>query len=639
LRRSIATVSLSGGLQEKLYAAAAAKFDMVEIFENDLTFYEGTPQDVRESIDGLGLSVSLFQPFTDFEGAPDALFQRNLDRAERKFDLMGELGAQMMLVQSNVSESASEDTRRAAEQLNVLAERAAARGLRIGYQALAWGRRTRSIADAWRLVQSADHHHLGLVLNSFHSLAQGENTGVLGDIPGEKIFLVQLADAPDLEMDLQLIGRHFRCFPGQGGLDILSFARAVIDTGYSGPLSLEVFNDSFRALPARQVAMDAMRSLVFVEERLRRNLTGDEAGKASLSRIELADPPAAPPLEGVAFIEFAVDSASEADLAGWFKAMGFELAGRHKTKDVSLYRQGDVLIVLNASTDSFAHAYYLLHGPSVCAVALKVDDRASLLARADAYGYKRYQERHGPNEHDIPAVRAPDGSLFYLIDDSYDPGRDFEMIAGAQGGSAGLTSVDHIARAVPVGQFDSWLLYMLVLLGLETEEAWDLPEPHGLVRSRALASPDKRVRFPLTFSESNKTLIARSLSTFSGAGVNQIAFASGGIFETVEAMQAAGTPLLAIPPNYYNDLNARVSLPGDVTDRLREHGVLYDRDEHDGEFLHAYTETFHDRFFFEVVQRVGGYGQYGAINAPVRMAAQARPRVGAAAERGPMSVV
>jgi 4-hydroxyphenylpyruvate dioxygenase len=125
--------------------------------------------------------------------------------------------------------------------------------------------------------------------------------------------------------------------------------------------------------------------------------------------------------------------------------------------------------------------------------------------------------------------------------------------------------------------------------------------------------------------------VARSLTTFVGAGVNQIAFATDDIFAAAKAMAANGVKFLAIPGNYYDDLAARFQLSDDLIDQLSRHGILYDRDERGGEFLHVYTELFDGRFFFEIVQRKGGYDQYGAPNAAVRMAAQTRaaPVVGA----------
>ncbi|MEJ0069594.1 MAG: sugar phosphate isomerase/epimerase family protein [Pseudomonadota bacterium] len=188
MRHAIATVSLSGALEEKLAAAAAARFDAVEIFEADLLYFAGTPRQVRGLAADLGLQIALFQPFRDFEGVPDDVFRRNLERAERKFDVMQELGAPLMLVCSNVGQNTLDDDARAAAQLHELAERAARRGVRVGYEALAWGRRVNRFGHAWRLVDQANHPHLGLILDSFHTLAIGDDPAPIASLPGRASF-------------------------------------------------------------------------------------------------------------------------------------------------------------------------------------------------------------------------------------------------------------------------------------------------------------------------------------------------------------------------------------------------------------------------------------------------------------------
>jgi len=196
MKRSIATVSLSGTLPEKLEAAAAAGFDGVELFENDLLYHSGSPQDIRRLCEDLGIAVTLFQPFRDFEGCPRARVQRNLDRAERKFDLMHELGVDLMLLCSNVQADALGDNETLVGDLGQIAERAGARGLRVGYEALAWGRHVKTWRQVWSLVQQVDNPALGVILDSFHTLALGDDPSGIVDIPGERIFFVQLADAP-----------------------------------------------------------------------------------------------------------------------------------------------------------------------------------------------------------------------------------------------------------------------------------------------------------------------------------------------------------------------------------------------------------------------------------------------------------
>ncbi len=611
LKKSIATVSLSGTLPDKLEAAAAVGFDGVEIFENDLLTYDGTPQDVRRIAEDLGLALLLFQPFRDFEAMPEPQHARNLDRAERKFDVMQALGIADLLVCSNVSPAALDDPARAAADLAAMAERAARRGLRVGYEALAWGRHVARWRQAWQIVRAADHPALGLVLDSFHTLALGDNLDDLGQVPAEKLFFVQLADAPQLAMDPLSWSRHFRNFPGQGGLDVTGFVRAVLAAGYRGPLSLEVFNDDFRAAPARLTARDGLRSLILMES---------DAGGPPL--------PAPPALGGFEFLEFAVDETSGPALAASLQTLGFRHAGTHRSKAVQLYRQGRVNLVLNAEQDSAAAEHFHMHGPSVCAMALRVDDTARTLARAAALLCPPWQEPVGAGERRIPAVRAPDGTLIHLVQP--DPhGRsiwqdDFQLDAAAEAAGEGVLAVDHVAQALPPGRMDSFVLFYRAVFGLRPEQLFELPDPFGLIRSRAMTSTDNSVRLPLNISESGKTATGRFVSAYAGAGVHHIAFACADIARTAAALRARGAPMLPIPANYYDDLAARWGLDDAALAELRSLGLLYDRDD-GGAFCHVYTDPFDDRFFFELVQR-DGYQGFGAANAAVRMAAQAQRR-------------
>src|SRR6202047_911356 len=286
MRRSIATVSLSGNLREKIEAIAAARFDAVEIFENDILFFEGSALAVRKMTADLGLEICLFQPFRDFEAVSPQQFHRNLDRAERKFELMQGLGTSLLLVCSNVSGNAINDDELASAQLHELAERAARHGFRIGYEALAWGTHVKMLGHAWRIVRRAAHPHLGLILDSFHTLALEDDLAAIQKINPDRIFFVQLADAPRLSMGLLPWSRHFRCFPGQGDLRVAHFLAAVLQTGYVGPVSLEIFNDDFRGAAPRPTAIDGMRSLLFVGEESRRILTRATNGRP-IKRVEL----------------------------------------------------------------------------------------------------------------------------------------------------------------------------------------------------------------------------------------------------------------------------------------------------------------------------------------------------------------
>src|SRR5450432_2041791 len=193
MKTAIATVCLSGGLDEKLLAVANAGFKGVEIFENDLLSFNGTPKDVGRVAEDLGLEIVTFQPFRDFEGMPVDKRERNFPRAERKLDLMQ--------VCSNVSPESAGGIDRAAEDFHALGERAAKRGMRVGFEALAWGRHINDYRDAWEVVRRVDHASVGLVLDSFHILARATDLKAMAAVPRDRIFLVQLADAPSLEMD------------------------------------------------------------------------------------------------------------------------------------------------------------------------------------------------------------------------------------------------------------------------------------------------------------------------------------------------------------------------------------------------------------------------------------------------------
>src|SRR3977135_3492809 len=214
-KRSIATVSLSGSLDEKLRAIAGAGFGAGELFENDLLSFNGSPRGVGRLCRDLGLSICAFQPFRDFEGMPEPQRTRNLARAQHKFDLMLQLQTDLLLICSNVSPVSQGGIDRAAADFHALGELAASHDVRVGFEALAWGRHVNDYRDAWEIVRRADHKSIGIILDSFHALAPAFPVTAIESIPADKIFLVQLADAPKLGLDVLSWSRHFRCFPSQ----------------------------------------------------------------------------------------------------------------------------------------------------------------------------------------------------------------------------------------------------------------------------------------------------------------------------------------------------------------------------------------------------------------------------------------
>ncbi|WP_017625287.1 sugar phosphate isomerase/epimerase and 4-hydroxyphenylpyruvate domain-containing protein, partial [Nocardiopsis chromatogenes] len=375
MRRSIATVSLSGTLEEKLRAAAAAGFDGVEVFENDLVASPLPPREVRALAGDLGLGIDLYQPFRDFEGVEQERLEANLRRAEAKFALMLELGADTLLVCSNATEAAIDDDARAAAQLHRLAETAAPYGVRIAYEALAWGRHVSDFQHAWRIVAEADHPSLGVCLDSFHILSKGGDSAQIRQIPGDRIFFLQLADAPYMAMDLLQWSRHYRCFPGQGGFDLASFTREVLEAGYTGPLSLEVFNDVFRASDPYRTAADALRSLSVLEDTLSREPSPEPAP------VRLARLPDPPERVGYAFVEVAAGGGGADRVRSVLAALGFAHAGDHPSKPVQLWCGGDARILVNAADAHLGHTW--TGAAAVTALGVEVDDPDRAARRAE----------------------------------------------------------------------------------------------------------------------------------------------------------------------------------------------------------------------------------------------------------------
>ncbi|GAA4055454.1 bifunctional sugar phosphate isomerase/epimerase/4-hydroxyphenylpyruvate dioxygenase family protein [Actinomadura miaoliensis] len=603
MRRSIATVSLSGSLPDKLTAIGAAGFDGVEIFENDLVAGPMSPEEVRSRAADLGLSIDLYQPFRDFEAVPPPVLARNLRRAEHKFAVMERLGATCMLVCSSVSPDSVDDDALAAEQLHALAERAARHGIRIAYEALAWGRHVSDYLHAWRIVRAADHPNLGLCLDSFHILARDVDPYAIETIPAEKIFFLQLADAPALPMDVLYWSRHYRCFPGQGDLDVAGLVGHVLRTGYDGPLSLEVFNDIFRQAAAMRTAQDAMRSLVALEEAVDHRL--DRTSRpAALSK---APSPVVP--SGFAFAELATPD-TEA-LGGLLTALGFARTGVHAHKPVELWEQNEARILLNTGSPESQD------GPVLGAIGLESPDPAAAVKRAEALLAPVLPRLRAPEDVPLDAVAAPDGTeLFFCRTGHPDHPSwtgDFSQDPG-EAGTGEITHIDHVALTQPWHHFDEASLFYRSVLGLRPHESLELPDPYGLMRSRAVSTEDGRVRIALNVAY---------VGAHDGApdvAWQHLALASTDIVTTVRRLRDAGAAQLAIPDNYYDDLEARYDLGAERHRLLRELGLLYDRDDH-GEFLHFYTATT-GRVFLEVVQRLGGYRGYGAPNAPVRLAAQ-----------------
>jgi 4-hydroxyphenylpyruvate dioxygenase len=452
-------------------------------------------------------------------------------------------------------------------------------------------------------VRRADCSALGLCLDSFHVLSRNGNPAEFAQVPAEKLFYLQLADAPQLQMDVLQWSRHYRLFPGQGAFDLPDFAGHVLAAGYNGPLSLEVFNDVYRQADPARTAVDAMRSLLWLQERLVRR--SPDTGWAA--------PPPAVAFSGYSFGELAVDGVSGPRLGGVLTALGFTHTGQHRSKPVQLWEQGQARVLLNASVVRPA----AVGVATVAALGLESADPARSAARAEALKAPVLPRDRGAAEAELSAVAAPDGTEIFFtrtVRDGWPA--DFLPTGAVSGPGAGLTGIDHVGLTQPFDYFGEASLFYRAVLGLEPLAVTEFATPFGLVRTRAVTDTARRIRLALSVSA------LRRGGWVPGVPEPQyLAFGTDDIIVTAKALRAAGAPLLPTPGNYADDLEARFSLPDNLLAAVREHGLMYDEDRH-GSYLHLATEVLGQRIFFEVVQRIGGYDGYGTENAWVRMAAQ-----------------
>jgi 4-hydroxyphenylpyruvate dioxygenase len=601
MRKGIATVSVSGVLPDKLDAIAAAGFDGIEIFDNDLVSSALSPREVRARCADLGLSVDLFQPLRDVEGVPPERFDRVLHRVRTKLGVMADLGADTLLACSNVGDDAVDDAALRAEQLHRVGELAHEHGVRVAFEALAWGRHVNRVGQAWVAVQEAGHPAVTLAVDTFHMLSRGDDGTALSGVPGERIGFLQVADAPMLDMNLLEWSRHFRCFPGQGTLDVTGVVAAALAAGYRGPLSLEVFSDVVREADARTTARDAMRSLLFLEDQLARVLRGP-------AEALVAAAPAAPRRTDVAFLELAAPPADPA-AAALLSALGFTLHGRHRAKPVTWWRNGGAHLVLNEGEGAVGSGG--VRGTALGVVAPPVDDVA---ARAAALLWPSVDTSRGQHEAALPGISSPSGWHVFVSDG---PGgaehwqRDFEVVG--EDGPGGLLGVDHVGLSGAADRVNEEVGFFRTLFDLSPGAVEEFMEPHGRLRSRALRPPAGDLRFVLNVEEGRGTPVP--------VGLNQVALRCDDVVSTVRLLRGRGLPLMPVPDNYYVDLDARFALDPDLLGLLRSHRLLYDRIG-TGELLHAYTPILATGFYVELLERRGGYDGYGAAGTHVRLAAQ-----------------
>lgn len=601
MKTSIATVCLAGTLEEKMQACARAGFNGIEIFEQDLVVSPSSPHEIKALAERLGLTLDLYQPFRDFEGVTEDLFEHNLRRLEAKFQLMAQLGMDLILIPSNVATATIDDDAVVADQLRRAAELAARYDMRIAYEALAWGTYVNTYWHSWELVRAADHPNLGICLDSFHILSKHDDPSRIPQIPAEKIFFVQLADAPDLGMDILPWSRHHRVFPGEGSFDMFGFMAQLTRAGYDGPLSLEIFNDVFRETDPNITAVDGLRSLRWIQQGARGLLAKDHPHRDILEAMPTMDP-----VEEIDHVEISTDSPDR--FGALLGALGFTFVGQHRRKTAQLFVAGDAKVVLSPNRSE---------GTFIASVAVRVADSTAALARAEALGATRVSRPVTADEARLDGVYGPGGMQVFFIDDAAAAWpKEFGHHPGAAPPGDATMRLDHLNVPEARDHFGASVLFTRALLRLEPLPGQDVASPRGLVHSQVLQSPDAGIRW--IFNQVPPTYTNRAGQPVRYPG--HIALAVDDLTAHAQRAIDAGLVVLPIAGNYYADLHARFGIDRDTLASWQSLGILYDGDA-DGEFLHLYSETI-GGVFIELIQRIGGYQGYGPGNAAVRLAAQ-----------------
>jgi 4-hydroxyphenylpyruvate dioxygenase len=317
-------------------------------------------------------------------------------------------------------------------------------------------------------------------------------------------------------------------------------------------------------------------------------------------------------LDGFEFVEFA--SPEPGVLEPVFDALGFSPIARHRSKDVTLYRQGDINFILNAEPKSVAYYFAQEHGPSACGMAFRVRDAHKAWRRAMELGAQPIDIPTGPMELRLPALKGIGGAPLYLID-RYRPGSsiydiDFEYFDGVDPHpeGCGFHTLDHLTHNVYRGRMDFWAAFYEKLFNFREIRYFDIKGEYTGLFSKAMTAPDGRIRIPLNEEASKETgQIEEFLMAYNGEGIQHIALACDDLYACYDRLQDRGMKFMTPPPDtYYEMLGERLPGHGESVNELRSRGILLDGSTGDGEpklLLQIFSDTLIGPVFFEFIQR------------------------------------
>ena len=320
--------------------------------------------------------------------------------------------------------------------------------------------------------------------------------------------------------------------------------------------------------------------------------------------------------DGFEFVEYAAPDPDS--LRRLFESMGLPAVARHRSKNVTLHRHGDINFIINAEHDSFAQTFARAHGPCACAMAFRVADARFAYARALELGAKPGPSTAGPMELNIPCIEGIGGSLIYLVDrygerTIYDV--DFLPVSGTLPTSAakdvGLTRIDHLTHNVRRGNMNTWAGFYEKLFNFREIRYFSIEGKETGLFSRALTSPCGKIRIPINESQDDKSQIEEYLNEYKGEGIQHIALGTDDIYQTVDALRERGVEFQDTPATYYEGVDARVTGHEESILELQNRSVLIDGTAKKGILLQIFTKNAIGPIFFEIIQRKGndGFGE------------------------------
>ena len=314
--------------------------------------------------------------------------------------------------------------------------------------------------------------------------------------------------------------------------------------------------------------------------------------------------------DGFEFVEYTAPDPQA--LRTLFESMGFRALARHRSKNVTLHRQGDINFLINAEPDSFAQQFARAHGGSICAMGFRVRDAAYAFKRALELGAEAGPVTAGPMELNIPSIKGIGGSLIYLVDryganSIYDV--DFLPTAPvADGTGTGLQLIDHLTHNVGRGHMNLWSGFYEKLFNFREIRYFDIEGKKTGLFSRAMTSPCGKIRIPINESQDDKSQIEEYLREYRGEGIQHIALSTPDIYATVDRLRARGVVFQDTPDTYYDGVDARVTGHKEKLAELQRRGILIDGSAQDGILLQIFTANVIGPIFFEIIQRKGNQG-------------------------------